>query len=340
MTTQDIAAQLETSSAYARKSPKVKQLILEAAEIIYAAGIPLEQLTGRRAEKMAMAILALANVRAPHKWSEAKGLADRRILKSREIIQFVNEHLGDTISSGSYDDIRRQDLPWLIMQGIAEASNPLAAKNDPTRGYGISARWLDVLRAEGLDNQLKLARKEGNKGPGTVRDQLAQARPQRIDPVTGTEAIQLLDAGGHNDLIKAVVSEFLPRFGYGAEVLYVGDASNKLLFYKAERLAELGFFELSHGELPDVVAYSPQKNWLYLVECVFSSGPVSVERKIKLDALLSNCKAGIVYITSFPNKQLLRRFVSDIAWESEVWIATDPDHLLHFNGDRFFGPHE
>jgi hypothetical protein len=340
MNSHDVEAQLNSSATFVQKTRRIQTVIQEAAELLLAAGIPIEQLTGRRAEKMAMALLALADVSDSQHWNEAQSLKESRILKSRDIIKYVNENFGDSISSGSYDDIRRQDLPWLLMQGIVEASSPNSAKNDPTRGYGISSQWVGILRVKSSIRRLRMAGLEGQKNRGTVRDQLSQARPQNINPVSGAEAIHLLEPGGHNDLIKAVVAEFLPRFGFGAEVLYLGDAGNKLLFYKEETLAKLGFFELSHGELPDVVAFSAAKNWLYLVECVYSSGPVSVERKLKLDALLENCSAGIVYVTAFPNKQVLRKFVSEVAWESEVWIATDPDHLLHFNGDRFLGPHK
>ncbi|MFS2517149.1 MULTISPECIES: BsuBI/PstI family type II restriction endonuclease [Parabacteroides] len=30
--------------------------------------------------------------------------------------------------------------------------------------------------------------------------------------------------------------------------------------------------------------------------------------------------------------------MADIAWETEVWIAENPGHMIHFNGDRFIGP--
>jgi hypothetical protein len=33
----------------------------------------------------------------------------------------------------------------------------------------------------------------------------------------------------------------------------------------------------------------------------------------------------------------MQSFVSQISWESEVWIAEDPDHMIHFNGERFLG---
>lgn len=143
----------------------------------------------------------------------------------------------------------------------------------------------------------------------------------------------------HSRVIDAIIEEFLPRYGYGAEVLYVGDAASKFLFHAEERLRELDFFELAHGELPDIVAYSTEKRWLYLIEAVHSSGPVSPIRHLELSRLTERCKAGIVFVTGFLTKAKFRKFAADIAWETEVWISESPDHLVHFNGDAFIGPH-
>ena len=138
---------------------------------------------------------------------------------------------------------------------------------------------------------------------------------------------------------QAVIEEFLPRYGYGAEVLYVGDAASKYLVRDEARLREHDFFELAHGELPDIVAYSAKRRWLYLIEAVHSSGPVSPIRHLELRRLTAGCKADIVYVTAFLNRETFRKFAADISWETEVWIADAPDHLVHFNGDSFMGPH-
>jgi type II restriction enzyme len=141
-------------------------------------------------------------------------------------------------------------------------------------------------------------------------------------------------------LQKAVIEEFLPRYGYGSDVLYVGDSSDRFLLHEKDRLQALGFFELAHGELPDIVAYSTKRRWLYLIEAVHSSGPVSPIRHLELDRLTTQCQVGIVYVTAFLNRKTFRKFAADISWETEVWIADAPDHLVHFNGDSFMGPHK
>lgn len=122
--------------------------------------------------------------------------------------------------------------------------------------------------------------------------------------------------------------------------MYVGDTSDKYLHLEKEKLKDLNFFELSHDELPDIVAYSAKKNWLYLIEAVHSSGPISEIRLLQLKQLTKDCKADVVYVTAFLDRQKFRQYISKIAWETEVWIADNPEHLVHFNGDKFLGPYK
>ncbi len=128
--------------------------------------------------------------------------------------------------------------------------------------------------------------------------------------------------------------------GYGAEVLYIGDTAKKFLVRDEAKLKALKFFELEHGELPDIVAYSEQKNWLFLIEAVHSSGPISPIRLLELKRLAKECTADIVFVTAFLTRDTFRKFAPDIAWETEVWIADAPDHMVHFDGDKFLGPYK
>ena len=146
-------------------------------------------------------------------------------------------------------------------------------------------------------------------------------------------------SGEHNDLQKEIIEEFLPRYGFGAEILYVGDTSDKYLHLEKKKLETLNFFEISHEELPDIIAYSKEKNWIYLIEAVHSSGPISELRLLQLKKLTEKCTSEIVYITAFFDRPKFRQFITEIAWETEVWIADNPNHLVHFNGDKFLGPY-
>ena len=77
-----------------------------------------------------------------------------------------------------------------------------------------------------------------------------------------------------------------------------------------------------------------------LVEAVTSHGPVNPKRRLELSELFAESRAGIVYVTAFMNRRTMLKYLDEISWETEVWIAESPTHLIHFNGERFLGPYE
>jgi type II restriction enzyme len=137
-----------------------------------------------------------------------------------------------------------------------------------------------------------------------------------------------------------MVEEFCPQFTPGGEVLYVGDADAKWALFEAERLAELGVTVDQHGPMPDLVVYLPDKDWLILMEAASSHGPVNSRRRGELAALFSAATPGLVYVSCFPDRREMRKYLHEIAGETDVWSADDPTHLIHFNGERFLGPYE
>ena len=140
--------------------------------------------------------------------------------------------------------------------------------------------------------------------------------------------------------IKDIIEEFAPRFAPGSKLVYVGDTGNKFGYFDTELLASLGIKLDNHGKLPDVVLYYEEKNWLFLVESVTSHGPVDGKRYSELEELFKDATCGLVYVTAIPSRNMLARFLPVIAWETEAWVSDSPSHLIHFNGDKFMGPHE
>lgn len=285
-----------------------------------------------------MALLATANIAKLTELHAPKTSEDNVVMKTRDIIHFVNTHFGESISPGSYDDIRRKDLKLLVIGGIVKRTNENLARNDSTRGYVLSPLAAPLFHAYGTDEFSSAVNKFATTH-SSVSDLLDRSRAIVKIPVQLDGKIIEFSNGEHNILQKAIIEEFLPLYGYGAEVLYVGDTANKYLHLNQTRLDSLGFFKLDHGELPDIVAYSKSKNWLYLVEAVHSSGPISETRLLELKKLTKDCAADIVYVTAFLDRSTFRTWVKDIAWETEVWIADNPTHLIHFNGDKFMGPY-
>ena len=314
----------------------------EALEILDALGVPIEGLTPRRQEKMAKAFLAVAGLQPKTLWSDAKDSSDGRQLLSRQIIAAMNLHWKEAIADSSYDDIRRKDLvlPVAALVVLNSAKNPDANTNDGTRGFALNPAAAIAVRAFGTPQWLGEVA-AFLQGRQSLAEQLQRQRHLARIPVHVRDGLTLtFSPGAHNLLQKHVIESFLPIFGFGAQVLYVGDTANKSLFVDQAGLAKLAFFELAHDKLPDVVAYSKTKNWLYLIEAVTTVNPMSELRRRTQSLLTAQCTTEVIYISAFPDRATYRKFAHDIAWETEVWIADAPEHMIHFNGDKFLGPHK
>jgi type II restriction enzyme len=318
----------------------LQKLINEAVHLLSALGLPIEGGTGRRLERTALAFLALLDLSASGQWAAAKDLKTPRKLLTREIIRYWREHFGEDVSDSSYDDIRRRDLLHLYLAGIVATDDPTKDQNDGTRRYGLSPDYSEIVRTFG-SRDWEGAVQEFVAKHGTLSERLDRPRDLPTTKLVLPSGQELSFLGGpHNQLQKAIIEKFLPRFGNGAEVLYVGDTAHKYAFINRERLVELKFFDIEQSKLPDVLAYSRSKNWIFLIEAVYSSGPISPERRLVLAQLLAECVALPVYVTAFLNRVTFRKFSPNIAWETEVWIASDGDHLIHFDGEKFLEPYQ
>lgn len=322
------------------KPKELQKLINEILFMIEEFGVPLNSESSRMKEKIALDFLALSDMKVGNKWNEAKDI-DEIQLKTRDILKYVNQIFGEDRSPGSYDDVRRRELKPLVLAEIILKSKPDSATNDSTRGYGVAKEYGDLIRLFGTSKWEKELSKLIKK-KGTFAEKLS---PRKLDKVTinlPNKSKIFLSLGVHNDLQKAIIEELLtrPEFCPDPDVLYLGDTAKKQIINESKKLESLNFFELSHDMLPDVIVYSKAKNWLYLIEAVYTSNPISDNRKFELSKITENCTADIIYVSAFMNKSDFRTYLPKIAWETEVWIAEDPDHMIHFNGHKFLGPYK
>jgi hypothetical protein len=145
--------------------------------------------------------------------------------------------------------------------------------------------------------------------------------------------------GVRNEVVKHVLLAFRPRFTPGGRVLWVSEGSVPT-FASNGGLRDLGVGQRQLRELPNVVIHSPQKSRLALIDIAILRGPMTQERRSALADAFRGCRnAGLVFVSAFANRNAMRSFVSQISWETEVWVASDPDHMIHFNGERFLGPY-
>jgi len=148
-----------------------------------------------------------------------------------------------------------------------------------------------------------------------------------------------ISPGGQNPLIKLIIEEFCPRFAPGSTVVYIGDAESKFLHLEAAYLEGLGVVVAPAAKMPDVVVHDAKRNWLVLIEAVTSAGVVDWKRRNELKELFRGWKVGLVFVTAFESRGAMQSFLPQISWETEVWIAEDPEHLIHFDGERFLVPY-
>lgn len=148
-----------------------------------------------------------------------------------------------------------------------------------------------------------------------------------------------LSGGGQNILIKAVIEAFCPRYTPDGFVCYLGDAGEKITEEENAYFRSLEITLDPHGKMPDVVVHLKDKNWLVLIEAVTSHGPIDNKRKIELERYFKDSTADLVFITAFSTRKVMMRYFQQISWETDVWLAENPTHLIHLDGGRFLGPY-
>lgn len=318
----------------------------QALNIMREAGVGVRDFgTVRAKEKLALCLMSIARMTPSTPWKDAWCWFENpshKPMKTRDILRWQNEYWGQSRSPGSYDLPRRDEIqPALMPSGLVAPGNVNADTNDGQRGYSLTPEGAALIRAYGTSEWEARLREFRTVSP-LIRDRISKAREFAMIPVRLPDGTEIrLSAGKHNELQRAIVEDFLPRFAPGAELLYIGDATKKALSVAEEKAFDrIGLHRPERGDrLPDVVAYMPDRNWLLLVEAFNTSNPITEARHRLLERLTERCNAGPVYVTAFATRQIFAKFAAKISWETEVWTADEPGHMIHFNGDRFLGPH-
>jgi len=305
----------------------------EATEILKALGLPKQQQNARSA----LTLLALAGLTEADSWSSTK----RPMLRIWDIMGWMRDKYNKDYAANSRETIRRQTIHQFEQARLVDrnADDPTRPTNSGDTNYQLTKKTVKVLQAYGTD-----------KFPAICEDFIAQhgsltkaykrSRNLHKVPVNLPDGSKVeLSPGVHNELQRQVIEEFAQRFAPDSSVLYLGDTAEKRLIVALDKLSDLKIPEMNHDKLPDVVLYDAGRNWLFLIEAVTSHGPVSPKRQAELEEALRGCTADRVYVTAFVDFAAFKKYASEIVWESEVWIAEFPDHMIHFNGDKFLGPY-
>jgi hypothetical protein len=306
----------------------------DATAILAALGLPRSQ----QNERSALTLLAMAKIGPKDRWSKVK----RPLLRIWDIMAFMRDVHGKDYAANSRETIRRQTIHQFEQARIVDRNpdDPDRPTNSGKTVCVLTEEAAEVLKAfgkPGFDDVVKRFIEQF----GTLKASYDRVREtHRIPLRLSNGSTVYLSPGEHNALQVAIIEDFGPRFAPGAIVLYVGDTAKKHVFFEADRLARLGVPITEHDKLPDIVLHDPAKKWLFMIEAVTSHGPVSPKRHREIESFLGSCPAERVYVTAFLTISDFRKYAADIAWETEVWIAATPDHMIHFNGPKFLGPYK
>lgn len=305
----------------------------EAIKILESMGMPRAQ----QNERSALCLLALLNLSPDKKWKEA----ERPLIGITPIMDWARDHYNKEYAPNTRETVRRQSMHQFVDAGIA-VYNPEKLDrpvNSPKAVYQIEQNVFELLCTFGSRKWQSNLSKYLSKQK-TLTERYAKERKQNLIPVKiSTKKEIFLSPGEHSELIRNIIEDFGSRFVPGGSLVYVGDTGEKWGYYDESLLLDLGVKIESHGKMPDVILFCMERNWLILIESVTSHGPVDGKRHSELAELFSKSKVGIVYVTAFPNRSIMGKYLGDIAWETEVWVADAPSHLIHFNGERFLGPY-
>ena len=310
-----------------------KQRLAEAIRALTALQFGPKQ----RNEISAYTLLALLDLRPDVPWANAQA----PLCGITPVIDFISAAYRVRYAPNTRETIRDDAVKFFVEAGLL-LRNPDEPTRPTTSGrtiYQIEPSALVLLRKIGTPDWPPalveyLASRKG------LRNEISRKRYLARVPVALPDGSQVaLSPGGQNPLIKAIIEQFCPAFAPGGVVIYIGDTENKFLHLEKAELGLLGVVLDSAAKMPDVIIHYRTKNWLLLIEAVTSAGPVDGKRRKELKDLFQGCKAGLVFVTAFETRRTMQSYLSHIAWESEVWIAEDPDHMIHFDGERFLGPY-
>lgn len=320
--------------AEAQDPVAARKKIEEALAVLKDIGLPREQ----QNERSALTLLSLLDLTPETPWSKAKA----PLMGITPMMDFFAKHYGKQYAPNSRETVRRQTVHQFLDAGMIEINpdEPERPTNSGKTVYRIEKGLLELLQTCGTaewDKGLKTYLASAD----TLAKRYAQEREMKRIPIkiAGGKTISL-SPGGQNILIKKIIDDFCSQFTPGGEAVYIGDTDDKFRLFNKPLLKSLGVEIESHGKMTDVVIYYEQKNWLVLIEAVTSHGPVNPKRREELKKLFKGSKAGLVFVTAFLDRRSMLKYLDEISWETEVWTADYPSHLIHFNGERFLGPYQ
>ena len=280
-------------------------------------------------EQSAICVLALAD------GAERDGLlAGKKRLRDgariHDIIEFARHACGKEVAENTRESYRKLSLQPLCEEGLVVRHQ--LSTNDPKTFYRLHPEMLRLLTCPAPLERRWLARDLAARlSQGETWRQ--QRRRAEIPVEVGQPQLHFLSPGTHSRLAAEVVEVYAPLFLKAPRVVYLGDTRHKGGYQNRDLMRELNLPIQVTANLPDVILLCEMERALVVVEVVASSGPVSTARLAQLQHLVQQAQTlgyRLRYVSAFPSRRVFRRFVEDIAWGTQVWIANEAEQIINF----------
>jgi hypothetical protein len=313
---------------------KAARKIDEALAVLDALGLPRQQ----QNERSALTLLSLLGLTPKDTWDKATD----PLMGITPMMDFFAEHYDKKYAPNSRETVRRFTVHQFVQASLVlpNPDKPSRPTNSPDAVYQIEPTAWKLLREFGKPGW-KTQLKKYLLTVETLKKRYARERDTRRIPIKLAPGQKIkLSPGGQNVLVKKIIDDFCQFFTPGGQIIYVGDTQTKWAYFDTDALRAIGVEIEEHGKMPDVVVHHVENDWLVLIEAVTSHGPVDPKRRQELKELFAGSKIGLVFVTAFLERRTMIKYLNDISWETEVWIAESPTHLIHLNGKRFLGPYD
>ncbi len=247
-----------------------------------------------------------------------------------DIIEFARQECGREVAENTRESYRKLSLRPLCEEGLVIRHQ--LSTNDPKTFYRLHPEMLRVLTCPAPLERRWLAQELATRlSQGQTWKQ--QRRRAEVPVEVGLPQPFFLSPGAHSRLAAEVVEVYATAFLRTPQVIYLGDTRQKKGYQNRDLMRELNLPLHVTAGLPDVILLDESDRLLVVVEVVASSGPITPARLVRLQELVySPVAMGYRprYVTAFPSRRVFRRFVEEIAWGTQVWIASEPEQVITF----------
>lgn len=280
-------------------------------------------------EQSAICVLALADgVEREGLLPGKKRLRDGA--RIHDIMAFARQECGKEVAENTRESYRKLSLRPLCDEGLVIRHQ--LSTNDPKTFYRLHPEMLRLLTCTApLERRWLACEMAGRLSQGEIWKQ--QRQRAEIPVEVGLPQPFFLSPGVHSQLTAEVVQVYAPGFLQAPQVVYLGDTRRKDGYQNRDLMRELNLPLQVTASLPDVILLSEVERCLTVVEVVASSGPISEARMGQLAQLIQQSQAlgyRPRYVTAFPSRRVFRRFVEEMAWGTQVWIAEEAEQVIQF----------